>query len=90
MTTLTMAIDKVVKTAESQWCLDSELRESMRVVARKARYNDRDINEIKALKDLIRHMWVHSGYKDCGRRQMDSDERELYDSLQAEWSLEDD
>lgn len=88
MGTLTNAISIVRKAANSQWCLNDELRNSMRVVAKKAQYNERDIEEIQELKDLIRHIWVHSGYEDCGRNKMGSDERELYDSLQSEWSLE--
>lgn len=31
------------------------------------------------LERLIVHCWVHSGYHDCGRRQMDSAQKELYD-----------
>ena len=88
MSTLTDAISRVRKAADSQWCLNEELRDSMRVVAKKADYNERDIEEIQALKDLVKHIWVHSGYEDCGRNKMCSDERKLYDALQSEWSLE--
>lgn len=37
--------------------------------------------EVERLESLIHHCWIHSGYKDCGRRQMDADERGLYDSV---------
>ena len=30
------------------------------------------------LQDLVRHCWVHSGYKDCGYNQMDTPQRSLY------------
>lgn len=39
---------------------------------------------IKALERLIVHCWVHSGYTDCGRRQMDSAQKELYDAVVKE------
>jgi hypothetical protein len=36
---------------------------------------------IKVLEDLVGHCWVHSGYRDCGYDQMDSQMRELYDAV---------
>ncbi len=30
------------------------------------------------LEDLISHMWVHSGYVDCGYRQMTTKQKALY------------
>ena len=32
----------------------------------------------KRLKNLIRHCWVHSAYRDCGYDQMDQKLRKLY------------
>jgi len=37
--------------------------------------------EIARLRDLVRHCWVHSGYRNCGYSQMDSQMRQLYDAL---------
>jgi hypothetical protein len=34
--------------------------------------------EVKALKDLVQHCWVHSGYKDCGFNQMTTEQKRLY------------
>jgi hypothetical protein len=37
--------------------------------------------KIKALKELIRHCWVHSGYRDCGWSQMTAEQRVLYEKV---------
>jgi hypothetical protein len=37
-------------------------------------------NEVRQLKDLIVHCWMHSGYKDCGYAQMTTEQKELYDA----------
>lgn len=36
------------------------------------------------LKELIVHMWVHDGYRENGRSKMDSELKQLYDSVIAE------
>jgi hypothetical protein len=38
---------------------------------------------VKALEDLVGHCWVHSGYRDCGYDQMDSEMREMYDAVKC-------
>jgi hypothetical protein len=38
---------------------------------------------VTALEDLVGHCWVHSGYRDCGYDQMDSNMRELYDAVKC-------
>ena len=35
-------------------------------------------DEVEALKDLVRHCWVHSGYADCGYWQMTTEQKQLY------------
>lgn len=32
----------------------------------------------KDLRGLIRHAWVHSGYRDCGYKQMTTEQKKLY------------
>lgn len=36
---------------------------------------------ILELRDLVRHCWVHSGYRNCGRGQMASKLGAVYDSI---------
>lgn len=36
------------------------------------------LDAVDKLKSLVLHCWVHSGYQDCGSRQMDSNMRALY------------
>ncbi len=36
---------------------------------------------IERLRDLVRHCWVHSGYKNCGRSQMGTEQAQLYDEI---------
>jgi len=31
------------------------------------------------LKDLVAHCWVHSGYQNCGYKQMSTRQKMLYD-----------
>lgn len=33
------------------------------------------------LRSLIKHCWVHSGYQDCGYKQMTSEQKALYDKV---------
>lgn len=35
----------------------------------------------KRLRELIRHAWVHSSYKDCGHQQMTTEQKRLYRSV---------
>ncbi len=37
--------------------------------------------KIRELRDLIRHCWVHSGYRDCGCKYMTTKQRALYYSV---------
>lgn len=37
--------------------------------------------ENAALRNLIEHCWVHSGYRDCGYIQMTTEEKALYDRV---------
>ena len=39
-----------------------------------------DSNETK-LKDLIKHMQIHSGYKNCGFDQMTTDQKKLFSHI---------
>lgn len=34
--------------------------------------------KVKSLKNLVRHAWVHSGYRDCGFKQMATKQKKLY------------
>lgn len=86
-TTVKSAGILVQKVADTQSCLNEELRAAMRVVARAAQTGS-DGDELKGLKDLIHHMWIHSGYENCGFRKMTTEQRSLYESLLAEFSLE--
>lgn len=86
-TTLKTAGALVQKVAETQSCLNDELRDALRVVARAA-LETNESDELAALKDLIHHMWVHSGYENCGFRKMCVRQRALYQSLLAEFSLQ--
>jgi hypothetical protein len=45
---------------------------------------DRLEEQVKRLRELVRHCWVHSGYENCGYKQMGSDERQLYDEVTSE------
>lgn len=37
-------------------------------------------DRLNQLERLIVHCWVHSGYRDCGRSQMTTEQRMLYDA----------
>lgn len=39
------------------------------------------VRENYALRELVAHCWVHSGYQNCGYGQMDSEMRSLYDEV---------
>ena len=34
-----------------------------------------------ALKEIIRHCWVYNGYRDCGFRQMTTEQKRLYERV---------
>lgn len=34
-----------------------------------------------ALRDLVEHCWLHSGYQDCGYLHMTTEQKALYDSI---------
>lgn len=38
-------------------------------------------SQVKSLKDLVRHCWIHSGYTDCGSNQMTTEQRHLYEQV---------
>ena len=88
MRTINSAIKIVLGAANTQTCLTDDLRSSMKIVANKACYSDNDKDEVNALKDIIIHASVHGAYTDLGRDKMSIAQRELYDSIQAERSLE--
>lgn len=46
--------------------------------SRERRMSKRYKAQIKALKKLVRHAWVHSGYQDCGLMQMADEQKRLY------------
>lgn len=37
--------------------------------------------DVEALRDLVRHCWIHSGYRNCGYDQMSAEQRALYDAI---------
>ena len=37
--------------------------------------------EIAKLQVIIMHCWIHSGYTDCGSKNMSTDERDLYNRV---------
>lgn len=86
--TLASSIECLLKTANTQSCLTDELRESMRLVANKAQYNPNDHDEVKALKELLHHAWIHAAYRDLGSGKMTTRQLNLYEALKSEWSLE--
>lgn len=89
--TLLNAAKQVQKAAETQTCLNDELRADMRTVARAAHTlaTDKDYQaEIAGLKSLIHHAWIHSGYQDCGSTKMTDSQRRLYRSVIEELSVE--
>lgn len=89
--TLRKAAEAVQKAAESQTCLNDELRASMRTVAKAAHTLASDSSyqtETAGLKDLIHHAWIHSGYRDCGFDKMTEGQRRLYRAVIEELSVE--
>jgi len=38
-------------------------------------------DRIKELEGIIAHAWVHIGYEECGRSQMTSGQREIFDAI---------
>lgn len=77
------AAERVIHLADSHWGLNEEVRNSLRVVAKASIKND-ESDEVKALKQLICHMNVHSGYENNGYWKMTIDEKQLYDDVWAE------
>lgn len=89
--TLLKAAEAVQRAADSQTCLNDDLRSSMRAVARAANLLARDERyqaETAGLKSIIHHAWVHSGYRDCGSDHMSDEQRGLYRSVIEELSVE--
>lgn len=90
-----MQVTSTVKSAarllseysESQSCLDTQFRDALKVVS-SAALLQQESEQIKALKNIIHHAWIHSGYSDLGRNQMTSEQRAFYDSLKSEFSIE--
>jgi hypothetical protein len=39
------------------------------------------VGEGEAIKELVRHCWVHSGYRDCGFEQMTTEQKQLYRAI---------
>lgn len=39
------------------------------------------LERIKELRSLVKHCWIHSGYRDCGSQQMTTEQRALYNSV---------
>lgn len=37
--------------------------------------------QVESLRDLVRHMWIHSGHKDCGYEQMSGVQKSLYEGI---------
>lgn len=37
--------------------------------------------KIAALKYLVKHCWLHSGYENCGFRLMSSDQKRIYKKI---------
>ena len=42
---------------------------------------DETIEIVNELNEMVLHCWVHSGYENCGFKQMTSKQKNLYDSL---------
>lgn len=38
-------------------------------------------DDVEALRGLIQHCWVHSGYLDCGYLHMTTEEKALYNKV---------
>jgi hypothetical protein len=89
--TLLKAVEMVQQAADTQTCLNDELRASMRVVAKAAHTLASDETyqtETTGLKDLIHHAWIHSGYRDCGFDKMTTEQRRLYRAVIEEISVD--
>lgn len=41
---------------------------------------------INDLKMLVKHCWIHSGYRNCGYNQMTYEQQKLYDKITMECS----
>ena len=37
--------------------------------------------EVRRLRHLVKHCWIHSGYQNCGYNQMTSEQKNLYDGI---------
>lgn len=40
-------------------------------------------DELADLRELVVHCWVHSGYPQCGYRQMTTEQKAMFDGLTA-------
>ena len=39
------------------------------------------VEENNKLRELIKHCYIHAGYRNCGYDQMTTEQKELYDSI---------
>lgn len=39
------------------------------------------VDAVDQLAELVRHAWVHGGYQDCGRQQMTTAQKLLFDAV---------
>lgn len=60
---------------DEQYKLNVVIREHWYAELQKARA------EVAALRELVRHCWVHSAYRDCGFDQMTTEQKELYRTI---------
>ena len=37
--------------------------------------------QVDALVELVRHTWIHSGYRNCGYAQMTTKQQQLFDDI---------
>ena len=51
--------------------------------ALEGKLQQKEVNTIARLRDLVHHCWLHAGYPDCGSNQMTTEQRDLYESCQA-------
>ena len=42
---------------------------------------DETIEIVNELNEIVLHCWVHSGYINCGYKEMTTPQKELYDSI---------
>ena len=56
----------------------------------KAEYCQEASQRLSVFEDIIRHAWIHSGYKECGRREMATEQKAAFDAVVANAKLEND